>query len=98
MTSDQADAAQKAVSGFTPGYFDDSAGVSGWRSAPGARASDHSSAGSYGWNGGYGIIWYNDPAEDMTADPMNQRAWEPGGSTSPVFLDFFTAAYQAIDD
>ncbi len=54
------------------------------------------SVGSYGWNGGYGIIWYNDPAEDMTAILMNQGG--AGRPTSPVFLDFFTAAYQAIDD
>jgi CubicO group peptidase (beta-lactamase class C family) len=54
------------------------------------------SVGSYGWNGGYGIIWYNDPAEDMTAILMNQGG--AGRPTSPVFLDFFAAAYQAIDD
>jgi CubicO group peptidase (beta-lactamase class C family) len=54
------------------------------------------SVGSYGWNGGYGIIWYNDPAEDMTAILMHQGG--AGRPRSPVFLDFFTAAYQAIDD
>jgi len=53
------------------------------------------SAGSYGWNGGYGTIWYNDPGEDMTAILMIQRA--AGRPTLPIFLDFFTAAYQAID-
>jgi CubicO group peptidase (beta-lactamase class C family) len=54
------------------------------------------SVGSYGWNGGYGIIWYNDPAEDMTAILMIQRS--AGGPALPIFLDFFTAAYQAIED
>ena len=95
MTSDQLTPAQKAVSGFTPGYFDDF----GWGFGMSVRTRcTHlgPSVGSYGWNGGYGIIWYNDPAEDMTAILMNQGG--AGRPTSPIFLDFFTAAYQAIDD
>jgi CubicO group peptidase (beta-lactamase class C family) len=95
MTSDQLTSAQKAVSGFTPGYFDDF----GWgfgMSVRTRRTHLGPSVGSYGWNGGYGIIWYNDPAEDMTAILMIQRA--AGRPTLPIFLDFLTAAYQAIDD
>ena len=95
MTSDQLTPAQKAVSGFTPGYFDDI----GWgfgMSVRTRRAHLGPSVGSYGWNGGYGIIWFNDPAEEMTTILMFQRA--AGRPTLPMFLDFFTAAYQAIDD
>jgi CubicO group peptidase (beta-lactamase class C family) len=95
MTSDHLTPAQKAVSGFTPGYFDDF----GWgfgMSVRTRRTHLGPSVGSYGWNGGYGIIWYNDPAEDMTAILMIQRA--AGRPELPMFLDFFTAAYQAIDD
>jgi CubicO group peptidase (beta-lactamase class C family) len=95
MTSDQLTPAQKAVSGFTPGYFDDF----GWgfgMSVRTRRTHLGPSVGSYGWNGGYGTIWYNDPAEDVTAILMMQRA--AGRPTLPMFLDFFTAAYQAIDD
>jgi CubicO group peptidase (beta-lactamase class C family) len=95
MTSDHLTPAQKAVSGFTPGYFDDF----GWgfgMSVRTRRTHIGPSAGSYGWNGGYGVIWYNDPAEDMTAILMNQGG--AGRPTSPIFLDFFTAAYQAIAD
>jgi CubicO group peptidase (beta-lactamase class C family) len=95
MTSDRLTPAQKAVSGFTPGYFDDF----GWgfgMSVRTRRAHLGPSVGSYGWNGGYGTIWYNDPAEDMTAILMHQGG--AGRPTSPIFLDFFTAAYQAIDD
>jgi CubicO group peptidase (beta-lactamase class C family) len=54
------------------------------------------SVGSYGWNGGHGTVWYNDPAEDMTAILMIQRAYEP--QSLSMRLDFLTAAYQAIDD
>jgi CubicO group peptidase (beta-lactamase class C family) len=95
MTSDQLTPAQKAVSGFTPGYFDDF----GWgfgMSVRTRRTHLGPSVGSYGWNGGYGIIWYNDPAEDMTTILMDQGG--AGRPTSPIFLDLFTAAYQAIDD
>jgi CubicO group peptidase (beta-lactamase class C family) len=95
MTGDHLTPAQKAMSGFTPGYFDDF----GWGFGMAVRTRRTHlgpSVGSYGWNGGYGIIWYNDPAEDMTAILMNQGG--AGRPTSPVFLDFFTAAYQAIDD
>jgi CubicO group peptidase (beta-lactamase class C family) len=94
MTSDQLTPAQKAVSGFTPGYFDDI----GWgfgMSVRTRRTHLGPSVGSYGWNGGYGTVWYNDPAEDMTTILMNQ-----GGDarpTAPIFLDFVTAAYQSID-
>ena len=95
MTSDQLTPTQKAVSGFTPGYFDDF----GWGFGMAVRTRRTHlgpSVGSYGWNGGYGTIWYNEPAEDMTAILMIQRA--AGRPTLPIFIDFFTAAYQAIDD
>jgi CubicO group peptidase (beta-lactamase class C family) len=48
MTSDQLTPAQKAVSGFTAGTLMTSAGVSGWRSAPGARTSDPRSGATDG--------------------------------------------------
>jgi CubicO group peptidase (beta-lactamase class C family) len=105
MTSDHLTSAQKAVSGFTPGYFDDI----GWGfgmsvrarrthrgPAPGVSYPWAASVGSYGWPGVYGTGWYNDPAEDMTTILMIQQA--PAPPSLPVLLDFWTAAYQAIDD
>jgi len=96
MTSDHLTPAQKAVSGFWPGYFDDI----GWGfgiSVLTRRTDLGPSAGSYGWSGYYGTAWYNDPAEDMTTILMIQRA-NSGSRDQPIFLDFWTAAYQAIDD
>lgn len=105
MTTDHLTPAQKAVSGFTPGYFDDI----GWgfgmsvrtkRSHPGPPPGVSypwaGSVGSYGWPGGYGTGWCNDPAEDMTTILMIQRS--PGPPPLPILQDFWTAAYQAIDD
>jgi hypothetical protein len=44
-----------------------------------------------------GTIWRSDPAEEMVTILMTQAAW-----TSPrppsICLDFWTLAYQAIDD
>ena len=104
MTSDHLTPAQKAVSGFSPGYFDDI----GWGFGMSVRTRrthlgpwpvsypPPASVGSYGWPGIYGTGWYNDPAEDMTTILMIQRAPAPPGL--PILFDFWTAAYQAIDD
>ncbi|TMC07745.1 MAG: beta-lactamase family protein [Chloroflexi bacterium] len=104
MTSDHLTPAQKAVSGFEPGYFDDI----GWGFGMSVRTQrahlgpwsvscpPPASVGSYGWPGIYGTGWYNDPAEDMTTILMIQRAPAPPGL--PILFDFWTAAYQAIDD
>ena len=105
MTSDHLTPVQKAVSGFGPGYFDDI----GWGFGmsvrtqrahpgppPGVSYPWAASVGSYGWPGVYGTGWYNDPAEDMTTILMIQRA--PAPPSLPILLDFWTAAYQAIND
>ena len=104
MTTDHLTPAQKAVSGFQPGYFDDI----GWGLGMSVRTRRAhlgpwpvsypplASVGSYGWPGIYGTGWYNDPAEDLTTILMIQRAPAPPGL--PILFDFWTAAYQAIDD
>jgi CubicO group peptidase (beta-lactamase class C family) len=96
MTSDQLTPAQKAVSGFWPGYFD----AMGWgfgMSVRTRRTHLGPSVGSYGWPGFYGTAWYNDPAEDLVAILMIQRA-HAGDQRLPRSHDFWTAVYQAIDD
>jgi CubicO group peptidase (beta-lactamase class C family) len=95
MTSDHLTPAQKAVSGFWPGHFDDI----GWgfgMSVRTRRTDLGPSVGSYGWPGKYSTAWYNDPAEDMVTILMVQRVTAPPGP--PIHLDLWTAAYQAIDD
>lgn len=96
MTTDHLTPAQKAVSGFWPGYFDDI----GWgfgMSVRTRRTHLGHSVGSYGWPGYYGTAWYNDPAEDMTMIVLMQHA-HAGDQTLPMWFDFWTAVYQAIDD
>jgi CubicO group peptidase (beta-lactamase class C family) len=96
MTTDQLTEAQKAVSGFFPDDFDDRGfgfcvGVITRRVDPAAPV------GQYGWDGGLGSIWRNDPSEQVAAVLMTNAMW-----TSPrppaVARDFLTATYAAIDD
>ena len=96
MTTDQLTPEQKAVSGLVPGYFDSH----GWGfgvSVVTRRDGIAAVPGRYGWDGGLGTSWYSDPREEMVIILMTQRAWT---SPSPpdVCLDFWTSAYQAIDD
>jgi CubicO group peptidase (beta-lactamase class C family) len=96
MTSDHLTPAQKAASGFWPGYFD----AMGWgfgMSVRTRRMHLGPSIGSYGWPGLYGTAWYNDPAEDMTTIFLMQRE-HAGDQTLPMWNDLWTAVYQAIDD
>jgi CubicO group peptidase (beta-lactamase class C family) len=96
MTSDHLTPAQKAVSGFWPGYFDD-AGWAFGMSVRTRRTRLGPSVGSYGGSGFYGTAWYNDPAEDLTTIFVMQRA-HMGDQTRPMWNDFWTSVYQALDD
>ncbi|GAA1597170.1 serine hydrolase domain-containing protein [Kribbella karoonensis] len=94
MTSDQLTPEQRAVSGFYPGYF----ATTSWGLGLGIvtdRTRLGPSAGSYGWNGFYGTSWYNDPAEELTAILIQQRA-HAGDATLAFQRDFWTGVYQSL--
>jgi CubicO group peptidase (beta-lactamase class C family) len=95
MTTDQLTAAQKAVSGLVPGFFESHGW--GFGVATVSRRDDVAAGpGSYGWDGGLGTSWRSDPGEDMVTILMTQSAWT-SPSPPPVCRDFWTSAYQAID-
>jgi CubicO group peptidase (beta-lactamase class C family) len=52
--------------------------------------------GRYGWDGGYGTSWNNDPREDMAGILLTQRVGFPGATRT--YGDFWTLAYAAMDD
>jgi CubicO group peptidase (beta-lactamase class C family) len=53
--------------------------------------------GRFGWDGGYGTSWYSDPNENLTGILLTQRMMD--SPQPPALLrDFWTCAYQAIDD
>jgi len=96
MTTDHLTPAQKAVSGFFPDDFD----ARGWGFGVGVvtrREGPAAPVGQYGWDGGLGTIWRNDPSEQLAAILLTNVAW-----TSPrppgIALDFLTGAYAAITD
>lgn len=96
MTSDQLTPAQKAASPFFPGFWDSH----GWGfglSVITRRDGVGRSSGSFGWDGGFHTSCYVDPHENMVAILLAQRLM-----TSPIpsdfYVDFWTLAYQAIDD
>jgi CubicO group peptidase (beta-lactamase class C family) len=96
MTTDQLTLAQKALGGFYPDDFD----ARGWGFCVGisTRREDPSApVGQYGWDGGLGTIWRNDPGERMITMLLTNASW-----TSPrppdIASHFLAGAYAAIAD
>ena len=96
MTSDQLTPQQKSVSGFFPDAFD----AKGWGFGVGVstqRDSPSEPIGQYGWDGGLGTIWRNDPGEQMITILLTNAAWSSPRPPN-IAADFLTAAYAAIVD
>ena len=96
MTADQLTPEQKASSPFVPGFWD----TRGWGfglSVITRRGGVGLSPGSFGWDGGFSTSGYCDPHEDMVGILLIQRMMtSPSGFD--FHRDFWTLAYQAIDD
>jgi CubicO group peptidase (beta-lactamase class C family) len=96
MATDQLTPEQKVVSGFFPGDFD-ARGFGFCVQVVTRREHPAAPIGQYGWDGGLGTIWRNDPSEQMITILLTNAAW-----TSPrppsLALDFLTCLYAAIND
>jgi CubicO group peptidase (beta-lactamase class C family) len=94
MMSDQLTAAQRQGAELFFGH-----GASwGMGGAVVTRRTDlWTTPGRYGWDGGFGTSGHLDPTEDMIGILLTQRMME---SPQPprVFRDFWTSAYQSLDD
>lgn len=93
ITRDQLTPAQKQGAGFVPGFFD----TLGWgygvliHNTP----DDISPApGRYGWDGGYGTTWVNDPETGLIGLMFTQSVQYYIASNQ--FHDFWRGAYEAI--
>jgi CubicO group peptidase (beta-lactamase class C family) len=53
--------------------------------------------GSYGWDGGLGTSWCNDPSEGVIGVLLTNQGW-PTSTPPALFGDFWTSVYAAIDD
>ena len=95
MTADQLTPEQRSTSGFGPDFFADH----GWGFCLYivTRRTQYSSVGSYGWGGGMGTLWENDPREDMITVLMTQTG-QASNTPTGIFIDFPSLAYGAIDD
>lgn len=51
--------------------------------------------GAYGWDGGFGTSWFNDPARDLTAILLTQRVFD-SPDPPPVHKAFWRDAYEAV--
>ena len=94
MTTDQLEPHQKKLEGWMPGLFDGR----GWGFGCGIvtkRNDIHAGPGRYGWDGGLGTTWFNDPNERLIGIALTQVAWK---SPRPpeICRDLWTLAYAAL--
>jgi CubicO group peptidase (beta-lactamase class C family) len=96
MTSDHLTPEQKATSPFFPNFWDDH----GWGlgvSVVTKRTELGGVPGRFGWDGAFGTSWFVDPKEQMVGVLMTQRRPDML-AYSALVRDFWTSAYQLIDD
>ena len=96
MTMDHLTPEQKAASPFFADFWNDR----GWGFGLGVitRRNDLPGVpGRFGWDGAFGTSWWVDPKEEMVGILMTQR--RPDVLAIPALtLDFWTSAYQLIED
>jgi len=61
------------------------------------RTQPTASVGTYGWDGGLGTSWHNDPAEDLIGIILTNQTWS-SPAPPPVCTDFWTTTYGAFAD
>ncbi|HTC54508.1 MAG TPA: serine hydrolase domain-containing protein [Steroidobacteraceae bacterium] len=94
MLTDQITPAQKAVSLFSPGFWDNR----GWGlglSVVTGRGTSGMAPGQFGWSGLFGTHWISDSVEDLVCVLMIQRM---NMGPTRIHEDFGTLAYQSLDD
>jgi CubicO group peptidase (beta-lactamase class C family) len=96
MTTDQIAPEEKARSPFFEGFWR----THSWGLGVGlvtARGELADVPGRFGWHGAFGTSLWMDPKEDLVGVFMTQRRPDVLG-TPPFIVDFWTSAYQLIDD
>jgi CubicO group peptidase (beta-lactamase class C family) len=96
MVTDHLTPQQHAIGGMGPDDF----ATRGWGFGVAVvtrHASPAEPVGQYGWDGGLGTMWRNDPSEEMVSILLTNASF--AGPTMPaVCADFLTGAYAAIVD
>jgi CubicO group peptidase (beta-lactamase class C family) len=96
MTMDHLTLEQKAVSPFFPDFWETRSWGLGMSVVTGRRDIGEV-PGSFGWDGAFGTSWWVDPANELVGVLMTQRRPDMLG-ISALARDFWTSAYQLIDD
>jgi CubicO group peptidase (beta-lactamase class C family) len=94
MTTDQID-----VAGGAPGPRPD--GSQGWGFGVGVQVRGSGLGppiGSYGWAGGMGSLWTNDPSNELVGVMLTTDAFAGPFPPPAVIQDFQTGAYTALDN
>jgi CubicO group peptidase (beta-lactamase class C family) len=96
MTTDHLTPGQKAASPFFENFW----GAYGWgfgMAVVTGRSDVAGGPGRFGWDGAFGTSWWVDPEESVVGVFLIQR--RPDTLSVPAsVLDFWTSAYQLIDD
>lgn len=95
MTTDQLTPGNKARGGLTADMWDAHGWGMGVRVT--TRKTGFPAVGQYGWNGGLGSMWFNDPRENLVGILLTPRMWD---SPQPprVAQDFETCVYGALEN
>lgn len=96
MAADQLTDDQKKAGGLTADYFDTRSWGFGVSMVT-RRTDPAHPVGQFGWDGGLGTSFAVDPSEGLIGVLLTQQVWE-SPVPPPVVTDFWTSAYQAIDD
>jgi CubicO group peptidase (beta-lactamase class C family) len=94
MTTDQI-GVSRGASGPSPD------GAQGWGFGVGVqvrRTGLGPSVGSYGWDGGLGSSWANDPNQDLVGVVLTTDAFVSAFPPPAVIQDFWTGVYAGVDD
>jgi CubicO group peptidase (beta-lactamase class C family) len=94
MTTDHID-----VAGGAPGPLPD--GSQGWGFGVGVqvrRSGLAPAVGAYGWAGGMGSLWTNDPSNELVCVMLTTDAFAGAFPPPAVIQDFQTGAYTALDN
>ncbi|MCU4186779.1 beta-lactamase family protein [Acidiferrimicrobium sp. IK] len=94
MTTDQIDVGSGAA-----GPLPD--GSQGWGFGVGVQIRGSGlgpTVGSYGWAGGMGSVWSNDPSNALIGVMLSTDAFAGPFPPPPVVQDFWTGAYTALDN
>ena len=76
-------------------------GTQGWGFGVSVQVSRHGlgpTVGGYGWAGGLGTSWGNDPAKDLVGIVLTTDMFVSAFPPPAVIQDFWTCAYAAIED